>query len=246
MTADQVEVLELDTCGGAQHAQPEALDTMSDEQLVALAKSGDLDALNDEQLVDLAKSGDLDAEEHLIRKHKDLVRRKSQFYFIIGADADDVVQEGMIGLFKAIHSFDPEGGAAFKTFADMCINRQILTAIKTASRKKHEPLNESVSLNDPVSVTDAESQNESGVTLQEMIRGSREMEPEQELMMKALLEEISSNENNVFSSLEMEVWKLYSQGRNYREIADILDRSPKTIDNAIQRTKKKIMDSICR
>ena len=141
----------------------------------------------------------------------------------------------MIGLFKAIHSFDPEGGAAFRTFADLCINRQILTAIKTASRRKHEPLNESVSLNEPVAVTGA-AQNEGGVTLQEIIRGNREMEPEEELMLKTLLEEISSNENNVFSSLEMEVWNLYSQGCNYREIADILDRSPKTVDNDLQHT----------
>lgn len=199
----------------------------------------------DEQLVELAKSGDLEAEEQLIRKYKEMVRSKLQFYFIIGADGDDVVQEGMIGLFKAIHSFDANAGASFKTFADLCVNRQILSAIKMANRKKHEPLNESVSLNDPLAVGDAESQNDSGVTLQEIIRGNREMEPEEELMMKSLLEEISNNENNVFSSLEMEVWNLYSQGHNYREIADILDRSPKTIDNAIQRTKKKIMDSIC-
>lgn len=205
----------------------------------------ELEALNDEQLVALAKSGNLDAEEHLIRKYKELVRTKSQFYYIIGADGDDVMQEGMIGLFKAIHSFEAEAGASFRTFADLCINRQILTAIKTASRKKHEPLNESVSLNAPMAVDDAVSQGESGATLQEIIRGNREMEPEQELMMKTLLEEISSNENNVFSSLEMEVWNLYFQGHNYREIADILDRSPKTVDNAIQRTKKKIMDSIC-
>ena len=92
--------------------------------------------LSDDQLAQMAQKGDIMAEEHLIRKYKELVRKKSQFYYIIGADGDDVVQEGMIGLFKAIRSFDPEAGAAFKTFVDMCVNRQILTAIKTASRKK--------------------------------------------------------------------------------------------------------------
>ena len=229
MTADPVEAGSVDACGSAPQV-----------------KSGDLDALDDNQLVALAKSGDLDAEEHLIRKYKELVRRKSQFYFIIGADGDDVVQEGMIGLFKAIHSFDPEGGASFKSFADMCVTRQILTAIKTASRRKHEPLNESVSLNDPMAVGDVDAENKSGVTLQEIIRGSREMEPEQELMMKALLEQISSNENDVFSGFELQVWERYSRGMNYREIAEELDKSPKAVDNAIQRTKKKIMDSICR
>ncbi len=196
--------------------------------------------MTDEQIVILAKSGDLEAEEHLIRKYKELVKMKSQFYYIIGADGDDVIQEGMIGMFKAIHSFDPDGGTAFRTFANLCINRQIVSAIRTASRKKHEPLNESVSLYDPVKDDEPE------VTLQEILRASHEMEPEQELLMKALLEEISNNENNVFSSFELEVWNQYSLGRNYREIAEDLGKSPKAVDNAIQRTKKKIMDSICR
>lgn len=203
----------------------------------------DPEALSDEQLVELAKAGNLDAEEHLIRKYKELVRSKSQFYFIIGADGDDVVQEGMIGLFKAIHSYEAGNNASFKTFADICVNRQIISAIRTASRKKHEPLNESISLNDPVSVEDPA---ENDFTLQEIIRGSCEMEPEQELMMKVLMEEISNNEDNVFSTFEMQVWELYSRGINYREIADKLGKSPKTIDNAIQRTKKKIMALICR
>lgn len=217
------------------------------QALGADAQSGilELEELDDAQLVSLAKTGNLDAEEHLIRKYKGLVKNKSQFYFIIGADGDDVMQEGMIGLFKAIHSFDAKGGAAFKNFADLCISRQIVSAIRSASRKKHKPLNESVSLNDPAAVGNAESENKSGMTLQEIIRGSREMEPEQELMMKTLMEQISNNENDVFSSFELQVWELYSRGMNYREIADELDRSPKSVDNAIQRTKKKIMDSIC-
>lgn len=205
----------------------------------------ELNALKDEQLVALAKSGNLDAEEHLIRKYKELVRNKSQFYYIIGADGDDVMQEGMIGLFKAIHSFELGESASFRTFAELCVDRQIITAIRAASRKKHEPLNESVSLSDPISVTDSELSSESGVTLLEIIRGNREMEPEQELMLNALLEQISNNENDVFSTFELQVWERYSRGINYREIAEELGKSPKAVDNAIQRTKKKIMDSIC-
>ena len=193
----------------------------------------------DEQLVKQAQDGDMLAEEYLIRKYKELVRKKSKIYFIIGADGDDVVQEGMIGLFKAIHSFGEDGGASFRTFADMCVNRQIISAIRTASRKKHEPLNESVSLNDPV------KEDEPEITLQEMLRAGSEMEPEQELLMKALLEEINNNENKVFSPFETEVWQAYLKGRNYREIAEELGKSPKAVDNAIQRTKKKIMASIC-
>ena len=212
---------------------------------VGQVEVAELETLGDEQLVALAKSGNLDAEEHLIRKYKELVKNKSQFYYIIGADGDDVMQEGMIGLFKAIHSYQPDNGASFRTFADMCVSRQIISAIRTASRKKHEPLNESVSLNDPMAVSEGVSLNEPGVTLQEILRANHEMEPEQELMMKSLLEQISNNEDNVFSTFELQVWELYSRGLNYREIADELDRSPKAVDNAIQRTKKKIMDSIC-
>ena len=213
---------------------------MENKFLNGQVQGEELRHLDDDQLVCQAQAGDMLAEEHLIRKYKELVRKKSQSYYIIGADGDDVVQEGMIGLFKAIQSYSPENKASFKTFAELCVDRQIISAIRMASRKKHEPLNESVSLNDPV------SEDEPGLTLQEMLSASHEMEPEQELLMKALLEEIDSNENNVFSSFEMEVWQQYSRGRNYREIAGDLGKSPKAVDNAIQRTKKKIMDSICR
>jgi RNA polymerase sporulation-specific sigma factor len=194
----------------------------------------------DEQLVQQAQKGDMLAEEHLIRKYKEHVRKKSKVYFIIGADGEDVMQEGMIGLFKAIRSFDGEQQASFKTFAELCISRQIISAIRTASRKKHEPLNDSVSLNDPV------KEDESGVTFQEMLRAGCEMEPEQELLMKSLIEEISSNENKVFSAFELEVWEAFSKGKSYKEIAEGLGKSPKAVDNAIQRTKKKIMESICK
>lgn len=202
--------------------------------------SDGISGLDDEQLVELARGGDLDAEEFLIRKYKEMVRARSQFYYIIGADGDDVVQEGMIGLFKAIQSYDAEKAASFHSFAELCVNRQIISAIRLATRRKHEPLNESVSLSDPV------GENEPGMTLQEMLHASHEMEPEQELMLKTLLEDISSNKDNVFSAFEMEVWQEYSRGRNYREIAADLGKSPKAVDNAIQRTKKKIMDSICK
>lgn len=195
--------------------------------------------LTDEQLIERAQNGDMLAEEYLIRKYKEMVSARSKFYYIIGAEGDDVVQEGMIGLFKAIHSFGKDKDASFRTFAELCVNRQIISAIRTASRKKHEPLNESVSLDSPADEGDA------GMTLKEMLSASREMEPEQELLMKTLMEEISSNENNLFSSFEMEVWQMYVHGRNYREIAEQLGKSPKAVDNAIQRTKKKIMASIC-
>lgn len=196
--------------------------------------------MTDEELVASAQEGNLEAEEFLIRKYKELVRSRSQFYFIIGADGDDVVQEGMIGLFKAIQSYSADKEASFKTFAELCVNRQIITAIKTASRLKHGPLNDSVSLNDPV------NEEEQGTTLGEMLHAGKDMEPEEELLMKDLMDSISSNEQNLFSAFEMQVWNEYLRGRDYREIAQILDKSPKAVDNAIQRTKKKIMASICR
>lgn len=196
--------------------------------------------MTDEELVAQAQAGDLEPEEHLIRKYKELVRSRSQFYFIIGADGDDVVQEGMIGLFKAIQSYNPDKEASFRTFAELCINRQIITAIKTASRRKHEPLNDSVSLNGPV------NEDGKGTTLGEILHARSDMDPEEELLMKDLMETISSNEQNLFSAFEMQVWNEYLRGRNYREIAQILSKSPKAVDNAIQRTKKKIMASICR
>lgn len=196
--------------------------------------------MTDEELVASAQEGNLEAEEFLIRKYKELVRSRSQFYFIIGADGDDVVQEGMIGLFKAIQSYSAGKEASFKTFAELCVNRQIITAIKTASRRKHGPLNDSVSLNDPV------NEEEQGTTLGEMLHAGKDMQPEEELLMKDLMDSISSNEQNLFSAFEMQVWNEYLRGRDYREIAQILDKSPKAVDNAIQRTKKKIMASICR
>lgn len=193
----------------------------------------------DEELVSRAQAGDLEVEEYLIRKYKELVRSRSKFYFIIGADGDDVAQEGMIGLFKAIQSYSENRGTSFRTFAELCVNRQIITAIKTASRIKHKPLNESVSLSDPVNEEDV------GLTLGEILHAGKEMDPEEELLMKDLMEELNSNEQKLFSTFEMQVWNEYLNGKNYREIAVILDKSPKAVDNAIQRTKKKIMACIC-
>ena len=191
--------------------------------------------LTDELLVERAKSGDLEAEEYLIRKYKELVRKKSQLYYIIGADGDDVVQEGMIGLFKAIRSYEPDNNTGFRGFAEMCIGRQIISAIRSATRKKHEPLNESISLSDPV------NEDDQTMTLQEMLHATHEMEPEAELLVKSILEEV---ENGVFSDFEIKVWNEYFKGMNYKEIAEILGKSPKAVDNAIQRTKKKIINSL--
>lgn len=196
--------------------------------------------LTDEQLVEKAQAGNLEAEEYLIRKYKEVVRSRSQLYFIIGADGEDVVQEGMIGLFKAIKSYDGQKEASFHTFAELCVNRQILSAIKTASRKKHSPLNTSISLNKPVSDEEQES------TLEETLSSDSNSDPEAQLLLKDVVSSIISNEGKIFSKFEMQVWNEYLQGKNYRQIAANLGKNPKAVDNAIQRTKKKILAYLCQ
>lgn len=197
--------------------------------------------LEDEQLVKQAQEGDLEAEEYLIRKYKEMVRNRAQLYFIMGADGEDVVQEGMIGIFKAIKSYDFRADATFHTFAELCVNRQILTAIKNASRKKHSPLNTSISLSRPLS----EEESAEG-TLEETLRSDSNSDPEAQLMLKDIAKMIRDNEGKVFSSFEMRVWNEYMQGKSYRQIARDLGKSVKAVDNAIQRTKKKILKYLCQ
>ena len=189
---------------------------------------------SEEELVRLAQNGDGEAEESLIRKYKEMVKTKAHLYFIVGADRDDIVQEGMIGIFKAIRGFDGSKQTSFRTFADLCINRQILSAIKQAARKKHSPLNMSVSLSKPVS---DESRN---ITLAETLSSDSDSDPEALLLIKETLDLIGESGRNTLSSFESLVWSQYLQGRTYKEIADSLGKQPKSIDNAIQRTKRKL------
>jgi len=188
--------------------------------------------ISDEDLAVMAKNGDGDAAEHLIRKYKDLVRGKARMYFIAGADSEDIVQEGMIGIFKAIKSFDPGKQTTFQTFAEICINRQIIDAIKAAGRLKHSPLNESVSLDKPM-----EGSEES--TLRDIIR-DRNPELEDIVVLNCEMDKLLVLGKEIFSGLELKVWNEYLKGRTYPEIAEITGRSVKTVDNALQRTKRKL------
>ncbi len=189
---------------------------------------------SEEELVRLAQNGNGEAEESLIRKYKEVVKTKAHLYFIVGADRDDIVQEGMIGIFKAIRSFDGSRQASFRTFADLCINRQILSAIKQAARKKHSPLNMSVSLNKPI------SDENRFITLSETLSTDSDSDPETLLLVKEALDQIGESSGNVLSDFESIVWSQYLQGKTYKEIADSLGKQPKSIDNAIQRTKRKL------
>ena len=190
--------------------------------------------LTDEELVKMAQEGSATAEEFLISKYKELAKRKAGAYFIMGGDKEDVIQEGMIGIFKAIRQYRDDRNTSFRTFAELCITRQIISAIRKANLRKHSILNESVSLNDERE-PDGEHQ-----PLEETLRAKEDMNPEALLMMKEVSEFLKAESGEIFSPLEKMVWARMLQGKNYREIAAELHRSSKTVDNAMQRIKKKI------
>ena len=188
----------------------------------------------DEDVVRLCHGGDSDAEEYLLNKYKNFVRSKARSYFLIGADHEDIVQEGMIGLYKSIRDFKPEKLSSFRAFAELCITRQIITAIKTATRQKHIPLNSYVSLNKPL------YDEESDRTLLDVIMEGRISDPEEMIINRENLGNIHNRINEVLSGLEQEVLRAYLDGKSYQEIAETLGRHVKSIDNALQRVKRKL------
>lgn len=190
--------------------------------------------MTDAQVAALAGEDDGLALEYLLNKYKNFVRAKARSYFLIGADREDLVQEGMIGLYKAIRDFKSEKQASFRAFAELCITRQIITAIKTATRQKHKPLNSYVSLNKPV------YDEESDRTLLDVIAGAKVLNPEEIMIDKEDLARIESKIGEMLSDLEWRVLSLYLKGKSYQEIAQILGRQVKSIDNALQRVKNKI------
>lgn len=192
-------------------------------------------AMNDQEMVIRAQQGDLEAEESLVRKYKEIVKIKSRYYYMAGADEDDVVQEGMIGLLKAIRQYDPEKEVSFATFAGVCITRQIISAIRMADREKHKVLNISVSLSKPV------GGEEEDVTLADTLMVSGGESPEALLVVKDLAYYIMHNEGNVFSEFEMQVLNEMVRDNDYEKIARRLKRSSKSVDNAMQRIKKKVI-----
>ena len=201
---------------------------MTKEQIYKSAK--------DEELVLMAQNGDDAAQEYLLDKYKSLVRAKSRAYFLIGADSEDIIQEGMIGLYKAVRDYNEEKNASFRSFAELCVNRQMITAIKAATRQKHQPLNSYVSLNKPVYEEESEQtymdflQSNSGSLLnpEALLIGQENKSFLEDQMVKNL------------SSFETRVLVLYLQGRSYFEISRVLDKPEKSIDNALQRVKKKL------
>ena len=191
-------------------------------------------AMTDEEIVRLCHEGDTSAEEYLLNKYKNFVRSKARSYFLIGADHEDIVQEGMIGLYKAIRDYKQEKLSSFRAFAELCITRQIITAIKTATRQKHIPLNSYVSLNKPL------YDEESDRTLLDIIMEGSAGNPEDLIINQENLGNIHQKINEVLSGLEQEVLAAYLDGKSYQEIAESLGRHVKSIDNALQRVKRKL------
>ena len=198
------------------------------------------DNYSENEIVLMAQNGNLDAEELMMRRYKDAVKIKAAMYYMTGADEDDVVQEGMIGLMKAIRQFDPNREASFSTFASLCITHQIISAIRSAERDKHKALNTSISLNNPM-----ESDNEE-VTLADTIIANSGMNPEEMLIYNDIIDYMLHNGDNIFSDFEIQVLDKMIKGDLYTEIAQALDKTPKTIDNAIQRIKKKTRDYLLK
>ncbi|MBR6185147.1 MAG: RNA polymerase sporulation sigma factor SigH [Clostridia bacterium] len=187
----------------------------------------------DEEVVVLAQNGDGQALAYLLNKYKNFVRSKARSYFLIGADHEDIVQEGMIGLYKAIRDFQPSKLASFRSFAELCVKRQIITAIKAATRQKHVPLNSYVSLNKPL------YDEESDRTLLDVIEG-RVTNPEDLYISQEDLSRIQTQISEVLSDLERQVLDAFMDGKSYQEIAELLGRHVKSIDNALQRVKRKL------
>lgn len=190
--------------------------------------------LTDEKLAELSILGDELATECILARYKNLVRSRARMYFLAGADKEDLIQEGMIGLFKAIRDYKSDRTASFRGFAELCIKRQIITAVKAATRQKHMPLNSYVSLSNPV------YENDSQGFLEEIIRGGPEADPENLVISRENTEFLNDQINEVLSELEKKVLYLYLDGKSYQEIAIAVGRPAKAIDNALQRAKKKM------
>ncbi|HIS93871.1 MAG TPA: RNA polymerase sporulation sigma factor SigH [Candidatus Alectryocaccomicrobium excrementavium] len=190
--------------------------------------------MTDEQVVQLAQAGEEPALVYLLNKYKNFVRSKARSYFLIGADHEDIVQEGMIGLFKAIRDFREDRLSSFRAFAELCITRQIITAIKTATRQKHIPLNSYVSLNKPI------YDEESDRTLLDVITEGYLANPEDVLINREDMSLIEVRIAQSLSPLERQVLAKYLQGKSYQEISRDMNRQIKSIDNALQRVKRKL------
>lgn len=194
--------------------------------------------MSDEGLVDIAKSGDKNALEYLINKYKELVNMKVSKYFIIGAEKEDIVQEGLIGLYKAVKSYSPDKQNSFKTFANMCIERQLITAIKSSNRQKHMPLNSYLSLNESAYENDEET------SLFDTFNSHQIEDPLETITKQEYYKSVEIAIDKSLSDFEKQVLNRYMKGESYVQIAEKLATPVKSIDNAIQRIRKKAITNL--
>ncbi len=193
---------------------------------------------SDEELIQIIKAGDKEALDFLMTKYKEIVNMKVSKYFLIGAEKEDIIQEGLIGLFKAVQSYNPEKQNSFKTFANMCIERQLITAIKSSNRQKHIPLNSYLSLNTAAYEEDEDT------TLFDTFNAHQTEDPLETITKKEYYKDVEETINESLSDFEKQVLNRYMQGESYIQIAEKLDTPVKSIDNAIQRIRKKAIKKI--
>ena len=186
---------------------------------------GKYEKMSDKDLASLAAGGNADATDALLARYKDVIRAKAKKYYMLGGDQDDIIQEGMIGLFKAVQTFDPAGGASFRTYMTICVHNQILNAVEAATAKKHAPLNSSLSLDE--------------------LAGDfidLDADPEEQAIFAEAMGLILSDESKLLSPLEKQVARMLANGKGYREISGELGRPAKSVDNTIQRIRRKLKD----
>jgi len=187
-----------------------------------------------------AKGGDDEAFRLIYTESRDMLRGMANLYYMVGADRDDVIQEGMIGLLSAIRTFDPDAGASFKTYAELCVKRHIINAVKMAGRKKHMLLNEYVSIDTPVDKTGGGADRQGAPSIEDTLFASQATDPEQVVLLADLLAYVENNSGELFSGMERAVWYDYSHGDSAVQIAEKLGKSQKSIVNALTRIKSKI------
>src|SRR5947208_16860782 len=191
--------------------------------------------ITDDDLVSSFQNGEVQALNHLLERYRRFARSKARGYFLVGADFDDIEQEGMIGLYKAVRDFRPDRQASFRAFAELCITRQIITAIKTATRQKHQPLNQYVSIS---GVRGGDDPSERSV--EKLLDDHNVADPADEVVSGERMDGMRESMATLLSGLEVDVLRLYVEGRSYQEIGEELGRHVKSIDNALQRIKRKL------
>ena len=191
----------------------------------------DYQKYTDEELIVKLRSGDAEITDYIMEKYKPLVRKKTNVLYLIGGETEDLIQEGMIGLFKAVRDFNAEKEASFFTFAELCIDRQLSSALEASNRKKHQPLNNYVSF--------SSQDNGEGIDLDQII-ADQALSPEQMLIEEEIKEEFYSRLEEKLSPMEKKVLYLYLEGKGYIQIAEIMDKTPKSIDNTLQRIRGKV------